>query len=172
MLQRVISSAVAIVLLLPVGGSGQHATPTPRVPDGRPGASPPPSEEQRILLERYVRAWEHSDLDGFVALLKEDAILSMPPWREWYDGREAIRGFFSDAFATGGEGAFRLLPIVANGQPAFAQYTYGPEELECPKRVIQVLTLQRDAIAALTFFTDPEVFRAFGLPDEAPLPGA
>lgn len=139
-----------------------------RFPQGRPGEPSPPSEEQRSLLERYVRAWEHSDLDGFVALLKEDAVLSMPPWREWYDGRDAIRGFFVPAFALAGEGVFRLVPTAANGQPAFAQYTDGPDELDCPKRVIQVLTIEDGQIAALTFFTDPEVFTAFGLPSAAP----
>jgi RNA polymerase sigma-70 factor, ECF subfamily len=139
-----------------------------RFPHGRPGEPSTPSEEQRAILERYVRAWEHSDLDGFVALLKEDAVLSMPPWREWYDGREAIRMFFSTAFAVAGEGAFRLVPTAANGQPAFAQYTGGPEELDCPRRVIQVLTIEDGEIAALTFFTDPEVFTAFGLPEAAP----
>lgn len=145
-----------------------------RFPDGRPGRAEAPSDEQRVMLERYVRAWEHSDLDGFVALLKEDAVLSMPPWREWYDGRQAIRRFFADPFEMGGEGAFRLLATAANGQPAFAQYTCGPEELECPRRVIQVLTFQDGAIAQLTFFTDPEVFAAFGLPEAppAPAPGA
>jgi RNA polymerase sigma-70 factor (ECF subfamily) len=144
-----------------------------RFPHGEPGRSPAPSEEQRALLERYVRAWEHSDLDGFVALLKEDAVLSMPPWREWYDGREAIRAFFTAAFGVAGEGAFRLVPTAANGQPAFAQYTSGLEEVGCPRRVIQVLTIEEGGIAALTFFTDPEVFTAFGLPQEPPpAPGA
>ena len=147
-----------------------RATLARRFPDGRPGRPGAPSDEQRVMLERYVRAWEHSDLDGFVALLKEDAILSMPPWREWYDGRDAIRRFFTSAFEVGGEGAFRLVPTAANGQSAFAQYTCGPEELECPRRVIQVLTFQDGAITALTFFTDPEVFAAFGLPEAPPPP--
>ncbi len=141
-----------------------------RFPHGRPGEPSAPSDEQRALLERYVRAWEHSDLDGFVALLKEDAVLSMPPWREWYDGRDAIRRFFASPFEVGGEGAFRLVPTAANGQPAFAQYTGGPEELECPRRAIHVLTIEDGAIAALTFFTDPELFAAFGLPDAPPIP--
>jgi RNA polymerase sigma-70 factor, ECF subfamily len=58
-----------------------------RFPNGRPAASPVPDDQQRALLERYVRAWEGADLDGFVALLKEDAVLSMPPYRQWYLGR-------------------------------------------------------------------------------------
>ena len=53
------------------------------------------SEEQRALLERYVRAWESTDVDGFTALLKEDAVMSMPPWRQWYRGRAAIAAFFA-----------------------------------------------------------------------------
>lgn len=41
-----------------------------------------------------------------------------------------------------------------------------------PRRVIQVLTIEAGAVAALTFFTDPEVFAAFGVPEVAPAPGA
>ncbi|MGH7571394.1 MAG: sigma-70 family RNA polymerase sigma factor [Gemmatimonadota bacterium] len=141
-------------------------------PSGRPDAPTVPNEQQRALLERYVRAWEHSDLDGFVALLKEDANLTMPPWREWYQGREAIRAFFESPFQVGGEGAFLLVPTAANRQPAFAQYTRGPKELDCPTHVIHVLSLRDHAIAGLTFFADQKFFAAFGLPAAPPARGA
>jgi RNA polymerase sigma-70 factor (ECF subfamily) len=146
-----------------------RATLATRFPTGRRRASSAPTDQQRTILERYVRAWEHSDLDGFVALLKEDAVHSMPPWREWYLGREAIRRFFASAFEVAYEGSFRLVPTAANGQPAFAQYTCGPEELDCPKRVIHVLTLEDDAIAATTFFADAEVFATFDVPAAPPI---
>ena len=55
---------------------------------------PMTNDHQRSLLERYVRAWESADLERFVALLKEDAVYSMPPWREWYQGRGSIKDFF------------------------------------------------------------------------------
>lgn len=55
------------------------------------------SSLQRALLERYLRAWEATDLDGFVALLKEDAVPSMPPWRQWYLGGDAIKAFYGAA---------------------------------------------------------------------------
>lgn len=71
-----------------------RATLESRYTADRPITPPAPTDTHRALLERYVRTWEAADLDGFVALLREDAVLSMPPFREWYAGREAIRCFF------------------------------------------------------------------------------
>jgi RNA polymerase sigma-70 factor (ECF subfamily) len=141
-------------------------------PAGRPSAQPAPHDRQRALLERYVRAWEGADLDGFVALLREDAVLSMPPWRQWYLGREAIRAFFAWAWRSACDGPFRLVPTAANRQPAFALYSRGREGPECRAHAIQLLTLQDDAIAVLTFFVDPQLFEAFGLPAVLPTQGA
>ena len=42
-----------------------------------PGAMAAPDE--RELLDRYVTAFEHDDVDGLVALLREDAVMRMPP---------------------------------------------------------------------------------------------
>ncbi|HXM27218.1 MAG TPA: nuclear transport factor 2 family protein [Chthoniobacterales bacterium] len=104
------------------------------------------------MLERYVRAWEGADLDGFVALLREDAILSMPPWRQWYHGREAIRAFFAWAWdwKLPGYVPFRLVPIAANRPPAFALYRGSRENPEYRAHGIELLTLQDDAIERLT----------------------
>ena len=56
------------------------------------------------LLSRYVQAWETDDVAGLVALLKEDATLSMPPFPSWFGGREAIRAILtSKLFGSGGE---------------------------------------------------------------------
>src|SRR5260370_33864630 len=56
-------------------------------------------EEIKALLSRYVLAWETDDVAGLVALLKEDAILSMPPIPAWYRGPEAIYDFLLIKFA-------------------------------------------------------------------------
>ena len=143
-----------------------RATLVKGFPTGRPAVNPAPNDEQRALLERYVEAWEGSDLDGFVALLKEDAILSMPPWRQWYLGRKAIRAFFVWAWdgELPGSRSSRLVPIAANRQPAFALYRCGREDPEWRAHGIELLTLQNNAIAALTIFRDPRLFAAFGLP--------
>jgi RNA polymerase sigma-70 factor (ECF subfamily) len=132
-----------------------------RYPDGRPAAAPRPSPAQQKLLDRYLRAWEGHDLDGFAALLKEDATFTMPPWLQWYAGREPIRSFFAIAWkACGG---VRLVPTAANGQPAFAVYTRAGADAWAAQS-IHVLTLEQEMIATLTVFLEPAVFQAFGLP--------
>jgi RNA polymerase sigma-70 factor (ECF subfamily) len=124
-----------------------------------------PDEQQRELLDRYVTAWETADLDSFVALLKEDAIFSMPPYREWLLGRDAIGGLFTFACGRyGGRGAFRLVRTAANGQPAFAMYTRNSATGDFVAHSIQVLSMQDGRIALVTNFMNPQLFEFFGLP--------
>ena len=58
---------------------------------------------------------------GLVALLREDAVVSMPP-AVLIRGREAIGAFFADSVFVGGV-RIRLVPINANRTPAFALYS-------------------------------------------------
>jgi RNA polymerase sigma-70 factor, ECF subfamily len=132
-------------------------------PAGLPAAALQPDPGQQKLLDRYLKAWEGHDLDGFVALLKEDAAFTMPPWLLWFVGREAIGSFFAMAWKTCG--GLRLVPTAANGQPAFAIYEYADTRWNA--RSIQVLTLRDETISALTTFEPPigpQLFQAFGLP--------
>jgi RNA polymerase sigma-70 factor (ECF subfamily) len=139
-----------------------RATLAERYPDGRPTAALAPSPEQQELIAKYLKAWEGHDLDGFVALLKEDATAVMPPWLEWYAGREAIRSFFSIAWKLCG--GLRLVPTAANGQPAFAVYEYSGADALWHAHSLQVLRLEQAAIATVTLFLDPRLFGVFGLP--------
>ena len=134
----------------------------------RPAGRPPrvavaASEEQRALLERYVRAWESTDVDGFTALLKEDAVMSMPPWRQWYRGRAAIAAFFVFTGRPGGHAPFRIVPTAANRQPAFAFYSRW-QSPEWRFHSVQLLTLHGDTISAMTSFVMPPLASVFGLP--------
>jgi RNA polymerase sigma-70 factor, ECF subfamily len=120
--------------------------------------------DQNALLGRYVRAWEEKDLEGFVALLKEEATYAMPPWQHWYLGRDAIRNFFGIVWPR--YGRFRLLPTRANGQPAFALYVEGEEGWRAHS--LQILETDGEYISGLTFFmrpVGPTLFPMFGLPD-------
>jgi RNA polymerase sigma-70 factor (ECF subfamily) len=142
-----------------------------RFPDGRPGALPAQDERQRDLVDRYLRVWDAADADGLVALLREDAVIAMPPWPEWYTGHVAIRAFFGWVWPPGGPRPDhpRLVPTGANGQPAFAVYRPDDERTSLEAHAIQVLTVRQGAIAAITHFREPRVFARFALPATLPL---
>jgi RNA polymerase sigma-70 factor, ECF subfamily len=134
-----------------------------RYPGGRPSQTDLGTNNQQ-LLARYVKAWEGHDVEGLVAVLSEDATFTMPPWQEWYAGRQAIGSFFAEAWKTCN--GLRLLPTAANGQPAFAVYDRSPSDGRFIAHAIHVLTVDRDAIVAVTAFqppTGPELFQFFGL---------
>jgi RNA polymerase sigma-70 factor (ECF subfamily) len=82
--------------------------------------TPQMDAEDQALLARYVEAFEDFDMDALVALLHEDATLSMPPYDLWLRGREEIRAW-NLGTGSGCRGS-KLVPIMANGMPAFAQY--------------------------------------------------
>ena len=124
--------------------------------------------KQRDLVGHYVTAWEASDIDSLVALLRQDAVLSMPPFPEWYRGPEAIRSFLSWGMRE--ERRFRLLATRANGQVAFGQYIWQAEHADAPleAHALIVLTFVEHAIAAMTIFVDPRLVTKFGLPVTLP----
>jgi RNA polymerase sigma-70 factor, ECF subfamily len=155
-----------------VNSALQRARATMASRDSRPAPASGRGElaaEEADLLGRYVRAWQERDLDGFVGLLKADARYAMPPWREWYAGREAIGRFFGAVWPR--YGAFRLLETRANLQPAFALYARSSEEQAWRVHSLQVLEIDQGAIASLVMFMG-ELGRAhvsrFGLPTELP----
>lgn len=121
------------------------------------------------LLTHYLQAWETMDVDGLVALLKEDATLSMPPIPSWYQGRDALRHILSAFFCPPGtQRKWRLSPTRANGQPACV--VYRADEATQPYRAfaLQVLTLDGSRfprqIASLTTFLGSEIVTSFGFP--------
>lgn len=67
------------------------------------------------LLRRYVDAWESADMDGLVALLREDAVLSMPPGPSVAGARDIV-AFFTDV--AGGSARLSATATSANNQPA------------------------------------------------------
>jgi RNA polymerase sigma-70 factor (TIGR02960 family) len=126
----------------------------------------PPNDVQRSLVERYVEAWESVDIAGLVALLREDAVMTMPPDPAVFRGRQAILDFFSAVPAGGALDHIPLLPTRANRQPAVGAYLLDPEAGIYRPYGIMVLTLDGDSIAEITGCTDPSVFPLLGLPSE------
>jgi RNA polymerase sigma-70 factor (ECF subfamily) len=120
-------------------------------------------ESQRELLARYVDAFERYDLDSLTSLLREDATWSMPPYELWLQTHEDIRRWCLGP-GIGCRGS-RLLPIDANGSPAFAQYKPAASGGGLEPWSIQVLELSTGRISGISFFLDTEkLFPLFGLP--------
>jgi RNA polymerase sigma-70 factor (TIGR02960 family) len=136
--------------------------------DARPGsvaeASLPDSPEERALVARFATAFQSGDVPGVIALLTDDALMTMPPEAAEYVGPEAIGRFLSTVPAAGALERFRLVPTRANGQPAFGCYLKDPHTPIAHAYGLMVLTLRRHRVAGLVGFADTAVFASFGLP--------
>ncbi len=126
----------------------------------------PPDDVERSLVRRYVEAWQSVDIDALVALLREDAVMTMPPEPLLFRGRQAIGQFFATVPAGGALDQIRLLPTRANRQPAVAAYLLDHEAGIHRAYGLMVLALDGNTIAEITGFADPTLFRLFGLPAE------
>jgi RNA polymerase sigma-70 factor (ECF subfamily) len=136
------------------------AATTDRVPEMDRG--------QRELLARYVEAFEAYDIDLLTAVVREDAIQSMPPYDLWLEGREDIfTWFFGPGIGCKGS---RLIPVdSANGAPAFGQYKPSESGDGYEPWAICVVQLGESGVKELTFFLDTErLFPLFGLPPRLP----
>jgi RNA polymerase sigma-70 factor (ECF subfamily) len=118
----------------------------------------------REMVDRFVDAWERADLGSVVALLAHDATLTMPPRPTWYRGQDAVASFLC-AVALAADKRWRLLPVKANGQPAFAEYLWNDRTQNFVAEAVTVLTMTDDLIADITSFRRPDLFARFGLPD-------
>ena len=135
-----------------------------RGPDWAPAADP--SEEERALLQRYLDAHERADTAALVALLREDAVMTMPPAPTHVAGRQAIYAFISPSLEPASPdyvGHMRGVPTRANLQPAVAIYLRAVGESEYRAMAMDVLTVEDGAVTAITVF-EPHLFAAFGLP--------
>jgi RNA polymerase sigma-70 factor (ECF subfamily) len=141
-----------------------RATLQAELPAGdRERAPLPNSPRGRELVGRFADAVERGDIDSIVALLTDDAWLTMPPLPHQYQGHEAIAAFLSDRAILRGA-PLRVVPTRANTQPAFGCYLPVPRAAIAHAYGLLVLTLEGDRISAITWFSDTGVFAHFGLP--------
>ncbi|MBA4861284.1 sigma-70 family RNA polymerase sigma factor [Streptomyces sp. PSKA54] len=123
----------------------------------------PLDDEQRKLLDRYVAAFEGYDMAALTALLHEDAVMTMPPFDLWLRGSGDITGFMTTLGAAC-EGS-RLLPVAANGTPAFAQYKPDPDGKGFVPWAVQVIEISEGRITGFHCFLDTaRWFPLFGMP--------
>jgi RNA polymerase sigma-70 factor, ECF subfamily len=118
----------------------------------RPGAPDPGRLDAADgeLLRRYLDIFERYDIDALVALLHEDAMMSMPPYALWLRSAADIGRWMLEPGPSGCRGS-RLLPTSVNGCPAFGQYRRDPAGGYAPWAV-QVLEIVDGRIVAMNFF--------------------
>jgi RNA polymerase sigma-70 factor (ECF subfamily) len=102
-------------------------------------------------------------MDALVALLHEDATLSMPPYGMWLSGRDQMLTWFVGT-GIGCRGS-RMIATVANGMPAFGQYRVAEDGRGHEAWALQVLELSDGRITGINAFLDVQaLFPLFGLP--------
>jgi RNA polymerase sigma-70 factor (TIGR02960 family) len=142
-----------------------RATLNARLPAGdRDRAPGPGSASERELVGRFAAAVEAGDYEAVVALLTEDAWVTMPPQPYEYQGHPAIAAFLEDRARARGGRALRLVPTRANGRPAFGCYLPDVHAPIAHASGLMVLTLEGEQISAITWFGDTGAFPHFGLP--------
>ncbi|HYK68252.1 MAG TPA: RNA polymerase subunit sigma-70 [Streptosporangiaceae bacterium] len=137
----------------------QLAAASPSVDDA--SLVQPSDEEAQDLLDRYTAAFTAMDTEALKQTLREDALLQMPPFPEWFLGRDAIGEFLTTGFARGG--SYRFVQTRANGQPAVCLYRRRDSEAYRFLHV-QVLTITETGIARIDGFHAGELYAPFGLP--------
>ena len=131
------------------------------------GGAPVASAEHAEVVARYLRAWHARDVPALVALLREDARMTMPPTPSWYLGRDGIGSYLSQLFSGPVGQNMRLVPTGANLQPALAVYAAADDGHR--PFALKVLTVRDGLIAAVTGFVQPGLFARFGLPPQLPV---
>ena len=135
-------------------------------PDWRDRSPLPYSTCECEVAGRFADAFERGDAEGIVALLTDDAWLTMPPLPFGYQGRAAAE--FLSAVPGRGTRRLRLIATRANGQPAFGCYLSDPVAPISHAQGLIVLTLDGDRVSGITRFMDNSVLPRFGLPRTLP----
>ncbi len=122
-------------------------------------------ERRQSQLDRYARAWELENVDELAALLKADAILSMPPNPAWVRGIADIRVLVGNMIWGGQAGRWRLVPARVSGEAGFGLYRIDAKDGRHHAYGVQVVSFDGDLIAAMTTFRTPGLVKYWRLPD-------
>jgi RNA polymerase sigma-70 factor (ECF subfamily) len=119
---------------------------------------------EEALMRRFQDAWAEVDVAGIVALLADDALMTMPPDPLRFEGSAAIGEFFATVPVGGRLDRIRLVGARANGQPALAAYADEDGSGTFDAYGVMVFAVQGDRIAGITGFPrQPALFVRLGL---------
>jgi RNA polymerase sigma-70 factor, ECF subfamily len=122
----------------------------------------PDSPDAQDRLARYIAAFEAYDIDRLVEIFTAEAIWEMPPYTGWYQGPRDIITLIHQQCPAESPGDMRMIPLVANGQPAAAMYLRAGG-VHLPFQ-LHVLDMRADGVSHVVAFLDDTLFEKFGLP--------
>jgi RNA polymerase sigma-70 factor (ECF subfamily) len=111
---------------------------------------------------------ERADVPGMIALLTDDAWMTMPPAPLEYQGHDVIAEFLWVVGFRSGTRRYRLIATSANGQPTYGCYVFDHDEPVGHAHGLLVLTVDGDRVSAMTRFVDNSTLPYFGLPRTLP----
>ena len=122
----------------------------------------PTDARARLVLDRYMTAFEQSDMKAIKELLADDAILEMTGTTTWFSGKATCVPFIATQ-AIGQAGDWRMIPLRLNGQLAAAAYRLGDDDAYHPFAIV-VLACTRTHLTRISLFAEPALFERFDLP--------
>jgi RNA polymerase sigma-70 factor (ECF subfamily) len=122
----------------------------------------PTDKRARQVLDRYIAAFERSDVEAIERLLADDAMLEMTGALTWFSGKTTCVPFIATQ-AIGQAGDWRMVPIHANGQLAAAAYHLDDDGNYRPFTIV-VLATTLTHLTRISLFAGPTLFERFGLP--------
>jgi RNA polymerase sigma-70 factor, ECF subfamily len=84
--------------------------------------APADARTEELVMRRFQEAWEAVDINSIVALLADDAILTMPPEAARFEGSAQIGAFFATVPMDGDLARIQFVPAGANGEHPLAAY--------------------------------------------------
>lgn len=122
----------------------------------------PTEPHARTLLNQYVVGFENADIAALEQALRADAAIEMVGTRTWFAGRVTCLRYLTQVI--GSPGDWRMMPTIANGQPAAAAYHRDGDGIHRAFG-LGVLTMTATGIARIDVFGGgPDLIATFGLP--------
>jgi RNA polymerase sigma-70 factor, ECF subfamily len=113
------------------------------------------------LLDQYIAGFENADMTALEQALRTDAAIDLVGTRTWFSGRATCLRFLTHVI--GSPGHWRMIPTIANGQPAAVAYQRD-QDGKLHAFGLGVLSVTDAGIAHLRFGGGPDLIATFGLP--------
>ncbi|HEY4177669.1 MAG TPA: RNA polymerase subunit sigma-70 [Kofleriaceae bacterium] len=120
----------------------------------------PTDPRARELLDGYIAAFERADASLLVRVLRADATLEATPFRDWQAGRVGCIRLL-EKYIFGAPGDWRMVPTVANGQPAAVVFRRDDHGAMQPNGIVVLSATATGVSRVVAFHHDPRLGARF-----------